>query len=265
MNHLLVEQRLINEIFNKPPKYLGPTLGRNSPKENCRNKHFIYKVGSRKIVLKRFIFPENALREGKAYDIFGEGLIKVPKKYYSDESVLITDLLESEKPNIKRAVNDWGIVHSKTIGTKVDIDFYYPLKTTLEDLNKNRNLFNHPDKIRTRLSKKPNRKLISLTHGDLYQANILTTKGANYYIDFETFGKSHPARDLSLLLFNFSESSQNILRDYLSVIDFKYDGLEEDIKLFWAERLVRIIIRLKKIITFLKVLEIFTLIKQENS
>ncbi len=95
-------------------------------------------------------------------------------------------------------------------------------------------------------------KILTISHGDLYVNNIINVGIEQYYLDFETFGFGHPARDLSLLLFNEFDKREEIVKRYKDKITFNYSELGEDINLYYRARLEKIRDGLAKDIHFPK-------------
>jgi|TARA_Y100000310_G_C20675881_1_gene813011 thiamine kinase-like enzyme len=223
-------QKIITELFGNDSEFVQDYIGSNKEKQICKNNHEIYETKFGNVVVKNFLKETTFNREKQAYNFFLENkLISVPRLYYAENSTIITDLVHSNKRyNLETVIDDWAKIHSLTLNNKGDFEIY-----------DSRNV-HVPDQIRPKLN------LISLTHGDLYSNNVLNFNGEHYYIDFETFGLGHPARDLSLLLFNEPNSKEQIIEQYRKKIDFDYPELVEDINLLYKIKLRVIIETLKK-------------------
>ncbi len=223
-------QKIINDLFGKDSKFIQNYIESNKEKQICKNNHEIYETKFGNVIVKNFLKKTTFNREKQAYDFFSENkLISVPRLYYAENSTIITDLVRSNRRyDLETVIDDWAKIHSLTLNNKKDFEIY-----------DSRNV-HVPDQIRPKLN------LISLTHGDLYSNNVLNFNGEHYYIDFETFGLGHPARDLSLLLFNEPDSRKDIVTRYKKKIDFDYSELEEDINLLYKIKLRVIIETLKK-------------------
>lgn len=223
-------QKIITELFGNDSEFVQNYIGSNKEKQICKNNHEIYETKFGNIVVKNFLKETTFNREKQAYNFFSENkLISVPRLYYAENSTIITDLVYSNRRyNLETVIDDWAKIHSLTLYNKGDFEIY-----------DSRNV-HVPDQIRPKLN------LISLTHGDLYSNNVLNFNGEHCYIDFETFGLGHPARDLSLLLFNEPNSKEQIIEQYRKKIDFDYPELVEDINLLYKIKLRVIIETLKK-------------------
>lgn len=243
----MTRKSLIRDLFGDRATLLKGFIGKNKNRGICKHKHFLYETLSGLICVKEFNNSKAALSESKAYIFFtSNGLLQVPPHYYSDEIYLVTGYIQSKDISLTKIISDWSKVHLNTINQTLfeEID---PIQNTLENISHHKVLFGDKSSlIQERLLKGAQSPIKSITHGDLYSNNIISTTEGNYYIDFESIGVSHPARDLSLLLFNANENErQSIISEYLySIRDLCLPNFEEDILTFWIERLSRIVIGL---------------------
>ena len=245
----MTRNSLIGNLFGKKAKLINEFIGKNRNKRVCKNKHFLYETTHGLISVKEFKNLRSGLIESKAYDYFeSNNLVKVPQRYYSDKKFLVTDYIHSGDFDLISTISDWSKVHLNTID-QTQFEEVNPIPITLKNLNKQKNLFGgFVPLITERLLGGPKIPLKSITHGDLYVNNTISTKDGNYYIDFESFGIGHPARDLSLLLFNANNKERElVLKGYRRSLKEIYSGdFEEDVYTFWIERLTSIIIGLNK-------------------
>ncbi len=221
-------EAILSHLFKGTPSFISNI--------NCYNRNSIsvYSIHGKKILFKKFNKKEFIQRE-KFFYKFLKNSCKIPKIYSEGEDFIITEFIESCKPNLIQAVRDWAKIHSNFLENEI-------LENPLMFKHKSRNLSDYilnyqkmfgksAEKIKDFLSSKEREKNYStLIHGDLFGRNILTKNGENYYIDFEFSGSGHPVKDLSLLLLNNPNMKEEIIKIYRKNISFDYEKIEEDIK-----------------------------------
>lgn len=213
-----------------------------------RHKHYIFLVDGKKIILKKYQSENLGLLESGFYEFFESlGSICVPKVHYRDKFYLVTDFIEqTRKPDMKRTIVEWGNVHSKTRGNFEGIremPFESILRHTLDKGVVLGDLF---IPFVRRMEEGLVSDITAVTHGDLYSNNVLSVNDKNFYIDFEYSGRSHPSRDLGLILFNAYKHKKEIIQLYRQNIDFDYSGLERDIETNLILKLGQVIIGLNR-------------------
>lgn len=235
-------------------KHLGEDYSRIGFVDNHRHNHEFYSNGKITLALKEFKVERSLQNEVFFYELFEkEKILRTPKVYEISKPFLLTEFIESEdKINLENALRDWGKVHSyflrKELGGLITEKLE---KVKVNDKNLSEFVLSHPElfgekykQIAERVKKRVKPDLQTLVHGDLYDANILTRRGHNYYIDFEFSGKRHPARDLALFLLN-GYDPETVLSTYRGSIDFYYSGLEEEIITYTLIRGIDLIANLK--------------------
>jgi RIO-like serine/threonine protein kinase len=217
-----------------------------------RHEHIVYLSGSKKIIAKVFTTPESFEREKRVYALLS-GEISIPRLYRADQGIIITDFIDSEeRKDFKKAIEDWAKIHNLFLGNPVldtPLLAWGPPRNIKEYVLSNPILFNKfGQKIVEKIEKPSNQKITTLIHSDLYERNILTTKTGNYYIDFEFSGRSHPGRELALMILNHPEKIREIIGTYKQNITFDYNGIEEDIKRETLIKSVQLIGRIEKVV-----------------
>ena len=214
----------------------------------CRNEHRAYQVGKNKVAVKKFKNSKSSSREIKFYNFFAENpLALTPKVHYMDENFLITDFINNTGQNLELTIVDWANIHSETINSEITgFERFYIEKEIEAIIKPNCISPKIKEQLSRKLSKPLKKEMLSLTHGDLYFANILNDGSNNYYIDFESGGRAHPCRDLSLLLFNHPNMQEEIIETYKSTIKFYYDNIDADIEKFHLIKLCQILIGLNR-------------------
>lgn len=219
---------VLKDLFGTVPIFLFELDGFN------RNSHTVYSIENKKIIVKEFREKEVGKREKFFYEILKE-ICKIPNLYLANEDIIVTDFIESEKPDILSAVKDWTRIHSNFLDSDIltnPILAKHRLKNLSKYIDHHQEMFG-PDAVKlSKVLVDESREFNSPTiiHGDLYGKNILTRNGENYYIDFEFSGVSHPVRDLALILLNYPRIKEELIRIYRENISFDYKGIEEDIK-----------------------------------
>lgn len=241
------EKELIQRVFQNTAVAIGETLGKNQQKKVCRNKHLLFDIEGRKIIVKTFREEKSGRREREAYEFFSSNnLIAVPPLHYADNSYLITDFIQPGEFDVLLTVKDWANVHLSSQGQRQKGVEIHPHARDVEEVLDRGDLFKKlTKKLEKRLKDLPNSSTLAITHGDLYGNNVLTNRGLNYYIDFEKWGLRNPLSDLGLLLFNHPEKAEQIKRLYSEWAGLSYDA-DKDINTFWTLRLAKIVVGLAR-------------------
>lgn len=242
-----LEKELIERVFQNTAVAIGETLGKNQQKKVCRNKHLLFDIEGRKIIVKTFREEESGRKEREAYEFFGSNsLIAVPTVHYADNKYLITDFIQPGEFDVLLTVKDWANIHLSSQGRRQKGVDTYPHAREVEEVLGREELFKKlTKKLEKRLKDLPNSSALAITHGDLYCNNVLTNRGLNYYIDFEKWGLRNPLSDLGLLLFNHSEKAEQIKKLYSETANLSYDA-DKEINTFWALRLARVVVGLAR-------------------
>jgi thiamine kinase-like enzyme len=218
-----------------------------------RNLLSVYEINGKRVILKRFQKPIFFRRELFFYDLFQKtDLIKTPKIYSCGMSGLATYVIKSgEQKDVIKAAKEWAKIHSHFLSEGFDennLMVEHDINEVINYVLGNMEFFGKRTKFIKEFLLEENLAkpgLKTILHGDLQDKNIITSRGKNYYIDFEISGVGHPARDLVSLLIYCPEKRDEIVTTYRENIDFDYNKIENDIKLWSIVRASQLLLILE--------------------
>ncbi len=218
-----------------------------------RNKLFLYQVGDKRVLLKKFEKSISFRRELFFYNLFNTtNLIRTPKIYSCGMSGLATYIIESnEKVDFLSSVGEWAKIHSyflDNLPKDKKLMFEHNFCEIKDYILKNISLFGKKGKeLKKYLSKQEiSKNLRTLIHADLQNKNTTTRFGNNYYFDFEISGVGHPLRDLATIISCNLNHKEEIINTYRENILFDYPEIEADLQKWIVTRNSQLILILNR-------------------